>query len=241
MINLRSLIELLPIFYKEKDTYNNEEGEGILERFLQTCGNYFQDEVLPDIDNILNLIDIDNTNELYLNYIWELFGSIPYAYGILIDQRLWDTYSNISSNRDAWLMAIEAAPPRASARDLLKFAIPLYKIRGTLDFYDILLGFYGYRCTISDPTGDFTNPVSSISYFDNIPEYDTGLEYDNNEKYDVSLNCLSCVAVNLIVYTNHTLDELTSQFMDRLFLLLNRFRPINVIPFDASNITIKLF
>src|ERR1019366_6410421 len=116
MINLRSIIDLFPTFYKDNDTYKDSNDEGILERFLQVCGNYFQDQVIPDIDNIMNLIDIDNTDPIYLNYIWELFGSIPYAYGTIINQRLWETYSKISSNQNAWLIAIEATVPRASAR-----------------------------------------------------------------------------------------------------------------------------
>jgi len=236
MINLKSLIDLLPIYFKDRDTYKNEEEEGILERFLQVCGDYFNDVVTPDIDNTVNLIDIDATDEIYLNYIWELFGSIPYAYGILIDTRLWDTYSNISKNQEAWLKAIEALPPRANARDLLKFAIPLYKIRGTINFYSVLLKFYGYKCILSDPTGDFVNPYPEISYYDSIPYYDSGLLYDSNEVYDESKNCLSCVGISLSIYVSHEVDYMTPDFFSRLCSLLNRFRPLNVKPFDKSNI-----
>ena len=44
--------------FKEQDTYK-VDGKGILERFLEICGNYFQEDITKDIDNILDIIDID--------------------------------------------------------------------------------------------------------------------------------------------------------------------------------------
>lgn len=238
MIDLKDLIGLLPPYFKDKDSYKDDNGKGILERFLSICGNYFSDEITPDIDNIMGLLDLDHTSEIYLNYIWELFGSIPFAYGVLIDTRLWETYSKVGSNSSEWLKAIEAVPPRAIPRDILKYAIPLYKIRGTLDFYRILLGFYGYKCTIEDPTGDSVNEPSILGS-PNIPLYDIGLQYDSGETYDISKNCLSCIGVKLKIYTEYPdTSIITDAFLNRLYSLLNRFRPLNVIEFDVSNITI---
>lgn len=236
MINLRALIDLLPPYYKDNDTYKDEHGQGILERFIGICGDYFQDDVVKDIDNTMNLIDVDVTDDIYLNYIWEMFGSIPYAYGVLIDTRLWETYSNIADNKDIWIKVIDALPPRARPRDILKYAIPLYKIRGTLGFYNILLGFYGYSCTLTDPTGDFERPQSTIYEF--VPYYDIGLVYDDNDKYDISANCLSCVEVTIVVNTEHPSELINEDFMSRLCLILNRFRPLNVIEFSNKNVTI---
>jgi len=250
MINLRRLIDLLPPYFKDKDTYKDENDQGILERFLSICGDYFKDDITPDIDSIMSLIDIDNTSEIYLNYIWELFGSIPFAYGILIDTRMWETYSKVGSNSDAWLKAIEASPPRARPRDILKYAIPLYKIRGTLNFYNILMGFYGYKCFIEDPTGDETYiPGGGIGLM-NAPLYDDDLLYDTSETYDVSKNCLSCVGVKLFIFTEYydvldvvpegkyNINIIDRAFLTRLYSLLNRFRPLNVLEFDDSNIAI---
>ena len=60
MINLKNLIDFLPFEFKEQDTYK-VDGKGILERFLEICGNYFQEDITKDIDNILDIIDIDKT------------------------------------------------------------------------------------------------------------------------------------------------------------------------------------
>lgn len=58
MTNLKNLIDFLPFEFKEQDTYK-VDGKGILERFLEICGNYFQEDITKDIDNILDIIDID--------------------------------------------------------------------------------------------------------------------------------------------------------------------------------------
>ena len=65
MINLKNLIDFLPFEFKEQDTYK-VDGKGILERFLEICGNYFQEDITKDIDNILDIIDIDKTQQRYL-------------------------------------------------------------------------------------------------------------------------------------------------------------------------------
>ena len=44
MIDLKKLIDFLPFEYKDQDTYK-VDGKGILERFLEICGSYFQDNI----------------------------------------------------------------------------------------------------------------------------------------------------------------------------------------------------
>ena len=53
MINLKNLIDFLPFEFKEQDTYK-VDGKGILERFLEICGNYFQEDITKDIDMFLD-------------------------------------------------------------------------------------------------------------------------------------------------------------------------------------------
>ena len=61
MINLKNLIDFLPFEYKAQDTYK-VNGKGILERFLEICGEHFEDYITKDIENILDIIDIDKAN-----------------------------------------------------------------------------------------------------------------------------------------------------------------------------------
>jgi len=51
MTNLKNLIDFLPFEFKEQDTYK-VDGKGILERFLEICGNYFQEDITKDIEDL---------------------------------------------------------------------------------------------------------------------------------------------------------------------------------------------
>ena len=42
-------------YYKSNDTYQDSEGKGIFERFIDVCSGYFDTEVMPDIDNFMGL------------------------------------------------------------------------------------------------------------------------------------------------------------------------------------------
>lgn len=262
MINLKNLILLLPDYFKKNDTYKDQEGRGILERFLSICGDYFGNTISPQIDNILDIIDIDfDTSSLpdddvrkkyehvFLNNLWEFLGEIPYGYSAL--------YNNISTS-DPWITNASTIP-RADCRRLLKYTLSLYKIRGTLDFYNILLRFYDLSCKVLDPSGiegspnGFSNRIYADRngtsfrdrrgiYFkelgsnldDNMLRYDTNVSYDISDyTYDSSVDCLGCTQVYITVGTgDKTLNDTEKE---SVLLLLNRFRPVNVIPFDLNN------
>lgn len=136
-----------PSYYKENDTYKDENGKGILERFIEVCSEYFDDNITPNIDNLLDQIDPDTAQGLFLNYIWEYFGYLPFAWGVLIgnNDEDWD-FSKDQVSR--WMNTLTAFP-KADARKMLKYAISLYKIRGTEAFYQILGRFYGVQFTIT--------------------------------------------------------------------------------------------
>ena len=53
----------MPFEYKAQDTYK-VNGKGILERFLEICGEHFEDYITKDIENILDIIDIDKTPDM---------------------------------------------------------------------------------------------------------------------------------------------------------------------------------
>lgn len=171
---------LLPFYYQEKDTYPDALGKGILQRFMEVCSGYFDTEILgdrgtqPGLDNILNLIDPEITPELFLNYIWEFLGEIPYAYGLIIQGKAYN-----KDDLRGWLFENKDFPG-ADPRNLLRYAISLYKIRGTDQFYKILSTFYGVRLELVETT-DGGNPGD-----DNlIPNHDhlvlATYPSDNNE------------------------------------------------------------
>ena len=69
MINLKNLIDFLPFEYKDQDTYK-VNGKGILERFLEICGEHFEDYITKDNENILDINNIDKTLDMYINILW---------------------------------------------------------------------------------------------------------------------------------------------------------------------------
>ena len=111
-----------PRFYHDHDTYRTNLG-GILERFVKICSEYFDDIMIdhtnePGLDNIIELLDPDTTPELFMNYLWEFLGEIPYGYGLVIQ--------NKEYNKDDitdWLRSDTYF--RANSRKLLKYAISL--------------------------------------------------------------------------------------------------------------------
>lgn len=152
---------LLPFYYQDNDTYHDSNGKGILQRFMEVCSGYLDTEILgdqgtqPGLDNIVDLIDVDTTPELFLNYLWEFLGEIPYAYGLIVQGK---TYNK--DNLKDWIFN-NSDFPEARKRDLLKYAISLYKIRGTELFYHVLGSYYGIDINLIE-TVNGGNPSDDI-------------------------------------------------------------------------------
>ena len=233
MIDFRNLINQLPYYFKERDSYKNESGQGLLERFLQVPGEYLKDDISIKVDGIVDeLLDFDTMDPKLINFIWEFMGSVPYSYGALLDNNL-DLYGN-----NSWKEITNDDKPRARYRDLLKHVISLYKIRGSLAFYPALLNFYGFEATVRDPTGDLLVPDSNISTGTYIPEYDVGLVYDAGIQYDISNISQLCIVVQLDIGVDLLSNEITSEFKSRVYMLLNKYRPVNIAFFNETNVNI---
>ena len=156
MINLRSLMNLLPYYFKEQDTYK-VNGKGLLERYLDIFGSYFDDQVVLNINTLDDVIDLDKTPELYLGYIWEFLGSMPYANPKAIDPEKWKQYFNgfdddqvMDSLGRLWLYRKDSDGDHYTltsdqVRSLVKYSVALFSIRGTKKFFEILLRLYGFE------------------------------------------------------------------------------------------------
>lgn len=120
MINIRHLIDFLPLYFKDKDTYK-VDGKGILERFLEICGNYFTDNIKSVIDNSLDIIDLDKTSSQYLALLWELLGQIPFA------NKAGTPPFNLTKQQQV---------------DLIQYCNELLKIRGSKEFFEIMFRMY---------------------------------------------------------------------------------------------------
>lgn len=248
--NFRDYIfkNLFPIYYKEQDTYKDSDGKGILERFIDVCSDYLDIEIQPDIDNYMGLIDPEKTPELFLNYLWEYFGFIPYAYGVLTKG---EPYTKDNVYR--WLNSPEGFP-KADARKILKYAISLYKIRCTEKFYTILGRFYGVNIKLEERL-----PIDSqVSKYSSLEEFEEG-DYEGDANLVIALyngtgsvygerkagwpfgDCWSCVLMKAtisipkgmyeLLEQQGRLDEVKNAFIE----ILNKYLPIHVSFFSKDD------
>ena len=231
MINLKNLIDFLPPLFKSTDTYK-VGNKGILERFLEVCGEYLEDVITPDIENTLDLIVLDKTDTIYLNYLWELLGEIPFANSPAIDKTQWDLYhsgtlskeelDSLSSN---WVIDKSGVIllDDQRVRELLKYALTLLKIRGTKKFFETLFKIYGIECTITDGTGSDTGVYANLLRTDNDNNLDV-VSIDTNQQ------CDECLPINIDISTNYHYsgsDGLILLGIDNTFFMGKRYTPIN--------------
>jgi hypothetical protein len=218
MIDLKNLINLFPYQYKERDTYK-VNGKGILERFLDICGTYLADVALPDVESELDLIDIDNIPEMYLNYLWEFLGEIPFAYGISIDQEKFNKYYNGLKTKEE-LQALSKVWTRTKSgpvvlseekvRNILRFAITLIKIRGTKKFFETLFKLYGFECTVTDPTSGYSS--SFDAWADDKPLYDQDRYSYDDAQFDTDYRCNQCIEVTFDISSVQGFADVNSEY-----------------------------
>ena len=238
---------LFPAYYKDYDTYKDKNGKGILERFIEVCSNYLDTDIIPDIDNFMDILDVDVTPDIFLNYFWEYFDYIPYAYGVLVKGTPF-TKENVAS----WLNTPDGFP-KADTRSILKYAVSLYKIRCTQDFYTILGRFYGVRFELEEILFEdgYSNKSSNnpgINYRligavfgDVVSTYSGENKYYGDWKglYPYG-DCTSCTTIKANIYIpkgmydaiQGNIDNVKNAFVN----LLNKYIPVNVKPFTKDTI-----
>lgn len=221
MIDLNNLIDLLPYFYKENDTYKDANGKGLLQRFLEICGGYFKENPLEDIDKTLDILKIDTTPDLYLNYFWDFLGSLPFAHGHSVDEEKFKAYFDGTwDGEDQWQITPDPINPLnpsstepIEVRTILKYAVSLFKIRGTEQFFNILFKLYNMDVTFSYNT---PQPILQVPVYDKeYTKYD--LQKADSEVYverytEVTFN-ITMDSVDDIVKASKTIESFIDRFV----------------------------
>lgn len=160
MKRLKELISFLPYYFRGNDTYKDSNGKGLLEKYLEIFGNYFEDIIVNDIKSLSDIIDISSTEDIYLGYLWEFLGQLPYANPEAIDPEKWKTYFNglddsttIKRLSKYWLypkdtVSDDLIVSESTVRNLLMYSVTLFKIRGTEKFFKTLMALYGVELEI---------------------------------------------------------------------------------------------
>lgn len=248
-MDLKKLIDLLPYYFKENDTYKDSNGKGILERFLEICGSYFEDQVVDNTAQILENLDVDKCPDYLLQYFWEWFGCIPFAEGEFIDPNKWAQYYNgfdpkseYESKKHYWLYDNPNDPLNLSLdtkRRILKYAVSLLKCRGSKVFFDTMFRLYGIKAEVDEQTG--LNAIEDHTQRDVIFDDGQDGEYALFDKktFDWETYCTQCIPVYFnITYSdqaykdnnNFEPTEKFTNFVTAITNFINKYIPFNAHP-----------
>lgn len=137
----------LPAYYKDEDTYKDIGNEGILERYLRNFGSELDEGIYPFVLNFLDLFDALKCREDLLNHLSFTLGLPP----------------NLDNTAYVY-------------RKVIKYAVDLYKIKGTKKSFVLLFNIAGLDLQIiedaaqpnvtydANPPYIYDNPVFPIQY-----------------------------------------------------------------------------
>lgn len=255
MIDLNNLIDILPSYYKEYDSYKDSSGKGLLERFLNICGEYLQSENIGNLDSFLENHRVSNIDELYVNNLWEFLGEFPFLQS---DNFNYQTFTNIfkgdnlneakSKSRvkvNDILKSLWGNNPKYTVRDILPKVISLYKIRGTKKFFNIIFRLYNLtdRVKMVDSYAELTDEGkkhtseylydSSVAIFKHTPVFES-TNFDEGQ-FDEDVKCNTCITryfeVNTSAIINNTIYNISVyKLVDAIKLLINKFCPFYINP-----------
>lgn len=209
MIDIKHLIDYLPFYYKERDTYKDGNGQGILEKLLEICGTYFQDNIKAEIDSSLEILDISSTSEYYLGLLWEMLGQMPFA--------------RVGRNPGPLSLSLQ------QQRDLIRYTNTLLKIRGTEKFFQIMFGIFNnvsnnLAVTITSDDPGWDKDVRELTVI-NYPYFDTNNFDDDNICMDEYYRMKQCIPV-----TFNITGKVEDQDKPALKAFIERFVPYFVHP-----------
>lgn len=154
-MDIRHLINLLPSYYKEFDSYK-VEGKGLLERFLEIIGNLLY-KVKENIDGFINVISISKTKSENLDLLASNVGGLPFTgKNVITSLKLTD----------------------AQRRELIACSTYLIKNRGSREFFETLFS----KLSNSDNNLSLTiseSRTDSPGYVNTVVDYYKELDNSN--------------------------------------------------------------
>lgn len=251
MIDLNNLIDLFPQYFKENDSYKDSSGKGLLEKFLNICGDYLQVSPIADLDGYLESLKIENIDELYINSLWDFLGQFPFLRSAFFDERVFKSIFN-GSNYEAAKEAskrnvkglLDYTNSSYTIRELLPKVIAFYKIRGTNEFFQIIFRVFNITSyvEIKDKYSDLStaqkNKVPSVLYQDThegftpkyIPHFDEQEKFDKG-KFDTEFKCHTCMTKFYILKNLPADTELRTSLITAIINLIREFVPFYLNPY----------
>lgn len=185
------IFQQFPEAIKSTDTYVDNNGEGLLQRFTQIVGMEIDENFKPFLDNFLDIVDTIKADDKYLQLIGSILGYPPSFDGV-----------------------------NSTYRRMLAYAVAIYKIKGSSKSYEILLSLigivspfiteevpikqYGYDQLITYDTGKIydSQPQYCSGYYINFTAV-ADLDNPTKAKIDRIRNFLEPINANFLGYIRH--------------------------------------
>lgn len=184
------LFSRLPVYFVGNDTYKDSEDKGLLERYLSVFGYELDFELIPQLECYLEIIDASICKPEYLDHISDVLGNPP---DIFQDETIY--------------------------RNLLRYILSVYKIKGTLKAYELFFSILGFTIELEE-----IPPIQEESNYDQDGLYDQGTEesiYDQDR-------CEPCSLYKITFFPkdpNNT--DLTFELLSKLNDVIVFNEPIN--------------
>lgn len=138
------IFKQLPGYFKENDTYLDNNKEGLFERYTRNFDYELDEEVLPFIRDVYTILDPSVTDAKYLGYIAYLLGDIP-------------------------ITTIESAN-----RTILRFAIMLFQTKGTIPSAKMVFNAFGLGVDLMEVFGPrpIRYDNDPLQHYDDNTQYD---------------------------------------------------------------------
>jgi phage tail-like protein len=111
----------LPTYFRRNDSYKDSNDRGLLERYLEIFGDELDQEIIPEIENVLDILDAQIASTRFLTHLSDTLGNPP---------------------------DINIIEPQY--RNILSFIVDFYKIKGTKQGYEFFFGLFGYSLVITE-------------------------------------------------------------------------------------------
>lgn len=185
---MRTIFDIFPVYFKRYDSYKDGFDRGFLERYMIAYGWEIDENIIPYIDCFLKIIDAKETPNIYLNHLSDILGSPP------------DIYQD------------------DSYRNILRYIVSIYKIKGTKKSYELFFSFLGFQVEIEEIEPNYYND-----------RYDTNEVYDSGRIEQVYDNdpCNVCVEYNITFY-REGYTNLSQNLIEKIKKVITFLEPINV-------------
>ena len=153
----------LPDYFHINDSYKDSEGRGLLQRIFQIIGDEIDQEITPEIDCYLRIIDAQVCEDRFLIPLSDSLGNPPDIFG---DD---DMY-----------------------RNLLSYICSVYKIKGTKKAYQLFFSLMGFNIDLIEIEPEGVTPEARYDNFGNYDSIDPKATYDQDfckqcSQYDLIL------------------------------------------------------